>query len=158
IRQWKMLSTWLEKEARASHEWQRLRDDADQGQILSGRRLTNALAFRDEIKPTAAWAERYGGGRDRIEAVILAKQRRKRLKGFVLVITALVLMVAYTAYQQDVGRQQNALIATQSFRIAVSSAQKLLDQVSVSLDHGDMNIKSARDMLRVASGIVEQVD
>ena len=79
IRQWNALSIWLEKEAGVAHEWQRLREDAERGELLTGRRLARALAWREgrdpnsehetlatadaaRIKPNAAWTRLYGGG------------------------------------------------------------------------------------------------
>jgi tetratricopeptide (TPR) repeat protein len=53
-------------------------------------------------------------------------------------------------------RQQRAL-AVANFELAVGSAQRLLDEVSSSFAHGDITIKGAKDMLQVASAIVEQV-
>ena len=43
------------------------------------------------------------------------------------------------------------------FQRAVISAQELLDQVGKSLNHGDITVRGAEDMLDVATGIVEQV-
>jgi tetratricopeptide (TPR) repeat protein len=52
---------------------------------------------------------------------------------------------------------QNAALATRNFEVAVTSAQKMLDQVGESLNHGDIGITGANDMLQVANGNVEQV-
>jgi hypothetical protein len=69
IRQWKELSGWLRKEGQAAHEWQRLDEEAkhylgsDQprrGELLSGARLLNAKALRQETRATPAWAGRIG--------------------------------------------------------------------------------------------------
>src|SRR5262249_21588233 len=66
IRQWATLSQWLENEARIAHEWRRLEEDAARGELLSGQRLTLAVAAHEgipgdgaaeasEIGPNAAW-------------------------------------------------------------------------------------------------------
>ena len=152
IRQWKRLSTWLEKEARASREWQRLKDNADRGGFLYGRRLKEAIALRDEVTP--GWAERYGSGFHRITRLITASERLKYgIVGTGGVFAAAVLAAVYFFYDG----QQKTAIANTNFVLAVTSAQKLLNQLSASLDHGDISIKGALEMLQVANGIVAQV-
>jgi tetratricopeptide (TPR) repeat protein len=58
IRQWKRLSEWLQEEGRAAHEWRLLKERADRNDLLSWRRLVNALTFRNVSQPAAAssWA------------------------------------------------------------------------------------------------------
>ena len=62
IRQWKQLSEWAEAEGRARRQWQRLRDRFEDGQPMLGAELAGIMAWRDEQRPNAAWAKRYGGG------------------------------------------------------------------------------------------------
>ena len=59
--------------------------------------------------------------------------------------------------QQKQAMEQQAALASRNFQLAVTSAQKLLDQVGDSLNYGDISAKGAKDMLNVASEIVEQV-
>src|SRR5262249_50778144 len=66
IRQWKRLSTWLVAEGHDYHYWQSLHDRAERKEILLGRGLAAALRFRRRRKPTLAWAERYGGGFEKV--------------------------------------------------------------------------------------------
>ncbi len=61
IRQWKQLSEWLEKEARAARQWRRLLDRLEDKQPMQGAELSNMQGWRDEDRPNAAWARRYGG-------------------------------------------------------------------------------------------------
>ena len=172
IRQWKMLSNWLEKEGSASHEWQRLKDDAGRNAYLSGRRLKDAIEMRDEVKPTPAWAERYGGDFDKVTRLIKVSERRKwgRWIGYAAVIAGILVSV-YLVYQKNEEKNQQALIAarnleekkqqavfaTRNFEVAVNSAQSLLNQLSTSVARGDITMKGATDMLQLANGIVEQV-
>ncbi len=78
IRQWGLLSGWLEKEAQVAHEWQKLDQEAEDyfsanpprpaggiwrlpastGRLLSGLRLSNALTLREQ-DPKPAWGSRY---------------------------------------------------------------------------------------------------
>jgi hypothetical protein len=64
VRQWRTLSRWLEDEGCAARDWERLKDDAEQGGGLSGLRLRHAIELYDKVKLGPAWAERYGGGFD----------------------------------------------------------------------------------------------
>jgi hypothetical protein len=61
IRQWGKLSGWLEQEARAAQHWRRLRDRMADGDLLQGRELAALVAWKEEMKPNAEWAKRYGG-------------------------------------------------------------------------------------------------
>src|SRR5262249_29414837 len=61
IRQWKRLLEWLRAESTAAQQWRRLTDRFTVGEPLRGRELANLVAWREETKPTRAWATRYGG-------------------------------------------------------------------------------------------------
>jgi tetratricopeptide (TPR) repeat protein len=51
---------------------------------------------------------------------------------------------------------QSNKIASQNFELAVTSAQKVLDELSTAVDRGDITINGATYMLNVAGGIVAQ--
>jgi hypothetical protein len=121
IRQWSRLSEWLEKEARAAQLWRRLKERMADGDLLQGRELAALIAWKEEMKPNAEWAKRYGGDfdsamrfldqseraeQDRIEAAkraeeerLAAKQRaeherrRRRITAAVAVVVALGLFL-----------------------------------------------------------------
>jgi hypothetical protein len=78
IRQWKQLSEWLEAEARAVRQWRRLLDRFEDGQPMIGVELANIIAWRDEHKPSAAWARRYGGDFIAINTFIENSERQQR--------------------------------------------------------------------------------
>jgi hypothetical protein len=65
IRQWRRLSRWVEKEAAAAAWWRRLCDmgnlSGDRVDLMQGGALADAVAWREEFKPSPAWARRYGG-------------------------------------------------------------------------------------------------
>jgi tetratricopeptide (TPR) repeat protein len=154
IRQWKMLSRWLESEGNDSHQWQRLKDDAERGALLYGRRLNDAIKLQDRVRPTRAWAERYGGGFDRVGRLIKISKLFRWIRGVGYgVIVAVTLGSGYLIYQAA----QNADIAARNFEASVKSAQQLLDQLSKAVEHGDITVKGAKDMLRVANLMVEGV-
>jgi len=121
IRQWSKLSEWLEKEARAAQLWRRLKERMADGDLLQGRELAALVAWKEEMKPNAEWAKRYGGDfdsamhfldesqraeQDRIEAAKRAEEerlaakeraeherRRRRITAAVAVVVALALFL-----------------------------------------------------------------
>jgi tetratricopeptide (TPR) repeat protein len=152
IRQWKRLSGWLEKEGQAARLWQQLKEKADQNDWLSLRTLSDAKRFRRESQPTRAWAARYGGGFERVDQFI-AKSERRRWRFFGGVIAGFLLIIFligfnyYSLQQRDIA---NRAMVTK----AASSAQLLVDQVSMSWSRGDLTLKAANDMLQVSGDIV----
>ncbi|HEY9084489.1 MAG TPA: AAA family ATPase [Candidatus Tyrphobacter sp.] len=76
MRTWVALRTWVDEEAEAAKLYRRLVSDADLreeklGALLGGPLLSFAEEWRDRDHPTAAWAERYGGGLERVRQLIL---------------------------------------------------------------------------------------
>jgi hypothetical protein len=66
IRQWQRLAGWVAAEADSTEMYRRLCDWArrwEQGnaELWRGPDLASALAWRQQEKPSPAWAERYGG-------------------------------------------------------------------------------------------------
>jgi tetratricopeptide (TPR) repeat protein len=53
--------------------------------------------------------------------------------------------------------ESRAVIADSNFRVAVSSAQNTLDQIISSLQHGDVSVSSARDLVKTIPDILGQV-
>ena len=149
--------------------------------------ITNARArWWAHRRATPAWADRYGGDFDDVDRLIKASVKRKQRSAWVRVGTAVGILMflgywGYSTYQGKLTRQQDELartnmqleraemaqqrlqmeqqrvIADNNFVLAVNSAQKLLDQLGQALNHGDVNVNGAKDLLRVAKGIVEAV-
>jgi hypothetical protein len=85
IRQWAKLSQWLENEVRAARQWRRLRDRFEDEVPMSERELSNMLAWRDDQKPNAAWAKRYGGDFEAVNAFLDSTNwERRRLAPVIL--------------------------------------------------------------------------
>jgi hypothetical protein len=78
IRQWKRLSDWLDKEARAGRQWRRLLDRRDSGEPMHGTELANVVAWLEEERPNAAWAARHGGNFAGVTAFIEESERKRR--------------------------------------------------------------------------------
>jgi hypothetical protein len=92
IRQWRTLSGWLEKEAHAARRWQRLKDRFEDGDPMRGVELATMMAWRDEEKPNAAWARRYGGDFPEIME-FLENSEWQQKKGAPLVLPAVWIAV-----------------------------------------------------------------
>ena len=61
IRQWKQLAEWVETESSRAAAMAAFEDRFEDGQPMLGAELANMQAWRDEQRPNAAWAKRYGG-------------------------------------------------------------------------------------------------
>ncbi len=66
MRNWSRLAKWVDEEAEAAKEYQRVRDAAEEHArgreaLLVDPRLSTAEDWRDRNHPTQAWAKRYGG-------------------------------------------------------------------------------------------------
>jgi hypothetical protein len=99
IRQWKKMSEWLAREVRAGRQWRRLKDRFEDGQPMIGAELANILAWRDEQKPNAIWARRYGGDFEAminfIEKSVKWRRRFAPLMLPVFGFTALILIAIF---------------------------------------------------------------
>jgi len=61
LRQWKLLQKWIEEESEAAAGYRRLIDAVNQGEgVIDSVRLDRAIEWRDAVRPTPAWAKRYG--------------------------------------------------------------------------------------------------
>lgn len=83
IRQWPRLQRWVDAEAEAGSNYQRLTDRTrryaeETGSLLSERDLAAALRWQQAVQPTAAWAERYGGEFAEAQAFLAASQQQER--------------------------------------------------------------------------------
>ncbi|HYK65139.1 MAG TPA: hypothetical protein VEY94_09345, partial [Patescibacteria group bacterium] len=69
-------------------------------------------------------------------------------------VSLITLLVVREQYHEN---QKKTELANRHFEVAVNSAQSLLVQLSTSNSHGDITMKGATDMLKLANGIVDQV-
>ena len=86
------------------------------------------------------------------EKMRIEQRRREKLVvalGLVLLLAAGALLVGYAISQRH--------NASQQFALAVSSAEKLLEKIGSSVEHGDLTTKGAEEMLQVPAVIVNQV-
>lgn len=90
IRNWRTLGKWLEREAEAAEMYRRLlasarRRQNKQESLWRGATLAYALRWQRKYRPTAAWAERYGGSFE-LSMAFLRDSRRARRWNRVMVI------------------------------------------------------------------------
>jgi hypothetical protein len=85
IRQWKRLSDWVEQETKAAATYRSLEEAACQWHaepqssetlLWSGFDLEEARHWRDQERPTRAWAERYGTAFDLAMAFLAASENQ----------------------------------------------------------------------------------
>lgn len=101
IRQWRGLSSWLEREGRAGQRWRRLKEDADQRfetGLLGGQRLAAIKEWRRREWPNAAWAKRYGDDYEKVtkfvDASLDAESTQKLRRNALVAVAAAVIVVA----------------------------------------------------------------
>ena len=83
IRQWQRLNQWVEQEALSADNYRRLEQTArlwhtGQAALWGTPDLENALAWREQEDPTAAWAERYGAHFDLAMQFLDASQAQRQ--------------------------------------------------------------------------------
>lgn len=85
IRQWRKFNGWVEDERASAATLTRLRDAAlrwpKEEPLLRDPALTFALNWREQQRPSSAWAKRYGGGLDRaLEYLEKSNEEQQREK------------------------------------------------------------------------------
>jgi len=86
LRRWEKVSGhgaelgWLRAEQQAGERYRGLLAMADDGATLPAHLVDERLAWWKARPRTAAWAERYGGGFDRVEKLLQVSQWRQRAK------------------------------------------------------------------------------
>ena len=155
IRQWQRLQDWTTQEAEVAKLYQRLEDGAcrwERGQAALWRppELEQALAWRAQAQPTAAWAQRYGQHFDlamrfldasaaqqqeeqqRIEAARqreLWQARRQMTLAIIGCVIALGLALwAYSSQQLAKSSEEQALIALHQTETARQEAAVAADE------------------------------
>jgi hypothetical protein len=146
IRQWSLLSDWLDKEARAAALWRRLVTAMEshsrrEGGLPGGLDLANFRAWWDREVPNPAWAMRYGGSFEAVSHFLdesraaederLAREHareqrdRRRLQYGAVVCMAFAIVASIFLYlaQQSESRFKQAYLDLQ---LAVKKSDKSL--------------------------------
>jgi hypothetical protein len=146
MRIWTRLIDWVEEEARAAQIYLRLSRAAARYQegaagLLRDPELQLSVNWREESRPTAAWAERYDVAFDRAMLYLEYSQRERdlylerrererrrqlrRARWLAVVLgsaAAATLALGLVAYTQMIDAEQNAVEAARSGRIAETAA------------------------------------
>jgi WD40 repeat protein/tetratricopeptide (TPR) repeat protein len=127
IRHWDTLKHWVDREARAGIEYCRLigeeeRYRSGQRAELTPLELQNALAWQHDYSPNAAWARRYGGDYQKIEA-FLAKSRqaatRQRIKNLLVPLSVIALIALFIVVGLAVWALNQREVARTNLQIAL---------------------------------------
>jgi tetratricopeptide (TPR) repeat protein len=177
LRRWERARGWLQAEARDGEQYRRLLSRAENEKDALPPKAVKETSKWWSVQPrTARWAERYGGGLDRVDRLIKDSIARRRRIIRTAVAAACLAVVAvevsglmYMNYrnrmekfelEQEIGRRETerqTAIAKQNFQSAVGSAQRVVDQVGTSLDYGAISVKGARDVLARVKDNLQQV-
>ena len=127
IRQWRTLGGWLREEAEAGAMWRDLLRSLDRRAeigFVSGKALESYLAWMKQNRPTAAWAERYGGRHREVTdylAESLRKDGRNRLLRRLVTTAAIASLVAAPVVYFALVRAENDRIAERTHDLNVRS-------------------------------------
>jgi hypothetical protein len=169
IRQWGKLSGWLEQEARAAQHWRRLRDRMADGDLLQGRELAALVAWKEEMKPNAEWAKRYGGDfnaamsfldsgeraeQQRLEAIRRAEQERRRRRNILaaaVVGTLGVFLGGFSLYavienyklEDALVKQKNALTLADAKTAEAEKAKADAEQAKADAEQAKKDAQAA---------------
>lgn len=143
IRQWDTLEAWVDEEALDREQFLRLRDAAERqrtgrGGLLVDVDLRSAQAWWKRAQPTAAWAERYGGGFEAAERFLDASRRRRRAVaiGTWLGFGIVAAVIAFSAYETQRAKLDsvalNARIAESELRSEFERRQREEAQARVA--------------------------
>ncbi len=128
IRQWRMLSEWLAKEARAARQWRRLKERFEERQAMHATEVAQMLAWREQERPNAAWAERYGGEFSGTLKYLDDRDRRQRR------FAPLVLpLVAFLAFWVAVAFLAGTEMVSPALRKADETAVGLTNAVGLTI-------------------------
>jgi len=149
MRVWDRLRIWTDEEARSAATYRRLSETtalqaAGASNLLHGRDLASALAWREETKPDVWWADRYAPGfraamdflqksaaaeEEEIKSAAQEELKKARLqaqyeRNISILFSAVIVMllVAYGFYRRSVTEQEKR-VALEETRVALQRAE-----------------------------------
>ena len=166
IRVWASLAAWVEEEAGRAAVYVRLKQAAElwkQGtaELWSGRQVSNAKAWAAAVRPTRAWALRYGSGEDfdAAMAFFAASKRQDRTRKLTRWAGAAALVaVVVGASMREVHRLDREVAELRSVQQALHSVdlaavdgdQALVDATQAACDYPNPVVRNS--LARVLSG------
>src|SRR5262249_44205122 len=172
IRQWSLLSDWLDKEVRAAAFWRRLVAAAEsyeraEGDLLRGADLAYFVASWMRESPTAAWAQRYGnlfaqakqfldrGQAAEIDQTASERRRLRRSRAMFAGLSVIIfgLLVAALVSRHDAREaadeaQKAADRANKGFGLAIQAATSLGENAGTSGSNINAVMENADGMLK----------
>ena len=145
IRQWHRLKKWNEEEGEWARQYRRLEDRAQEWEkgnasLLPKLELEIASDWKKSARPTAQWAQRYGGNFDLVMK-FLKKSRNKALiikwKGNFLIILFCLVSFGSAFYFYNKSNDARTASATYKGRIILEDAFKILDEIPNKKSEGE---------------------
>ena len=164
LRRWEKVSGhgvelgWLRAEQQAGERYRGLLAMADGGATLPAHLVDERLAWWKARPRTAAWAERYGGGFDRVERLLQTSQRWQKAKQGILIasffaVAALAIMM--TLLWQRAERAQTQ--ADESRKSALNTTKISVGRLGGFLNDGTLSAKNAELLLEDAKLTLEDL-
>ena len=156
---------WLRVEQQAGERYRALLAMAENNvTVLPSNVVTERLAWWKSNPRTPAWGERYGGGFEEVEGLLLQSGRRLLLKqasfgaAFVVIFAAALVMLLL--WQRADKAQAEALQATnralQASENALQATQKSISRLTGFLDDGTLRAKGAGQFLEDAQKSLQE--
>lgn len=149
---------WLRAEHQDGERYRTLLAMAEnEGDTLPPALVDERWAWWNERRRTPAWAERYGGGFDRVRRLLKAsreqqaQRRRFQVASFAgaILIAAAMSFLWWRAETHKQRAEESQQRAAASHRIAVNTITESMDLVHVYLDDGTITVRGARELLAV---------
>ena len=165
IRVWASLAAWVEEEAERASMYVRLKQAAELwkkggADLWSGRQVTNATVWAQAVKPTAAWAMRYGSREDFDSAMAFLTAsknswtRRRLFQGALGTLAAagvigsavVYLVLTYNAGQEALSGE----LAMESRRLLSLDQDRALEQADAAV-----RAKDTKKALQAAAQVLD---
>jgi tetratricopeptide (TPR) repeat protein len=156
---------WLRLEQQAGERYRALLAMAENNvTALPSNIVTERLAWWKARPRTPAWGERYGGGFEEVEGLLLQSGRRLRLKqvgavGFVatILITAIAMSgLFYQAKRARADADQASARALRASENAIQATQKSISRLTGFLDNGTLRAAGAGQFLEDAQKTLQE--
>lgn len=164
LRRWEKVSGhgvelgWLRAEQQAGERYRGLLAIADSGATLPSHLVDERLAWWKARPRTAAWAERYGGGFDRVVRLLETSQWKQRVKRWSFAATFLfaigLALLMGSLWQRASTAQKEA---DDSRKTALNATSESVGRLGDFVNNGTLSAKNAEQLLEDAKGTLEDL-